>query len=148
MELKVVWCGSWEMKLQRTIWLQVYSRKFRMNFWHSSCLTFRGEIFRATIFTSLNFPEIVLQKWCNLGTIAGAVQCVITGPMELIKTRMQVTGIGEKTVKPSLLSTTREIYKSDGIREWWPDFLVFSLIIMLLHRKNRHIKKLEDLAEV
>lgn len=50
------------------------------------------------------------------GTIAGGVQCVVTGPMELVKTQMQVTGIGDASVKPSLSKTAREIYRNDGLK--------------------------------
>jgi len=50
------------------------------------------------------------------GTVAGGIQCVITAPMELVKTRMQVTGIGDAKSNPSLIKTAKLIYKADGIR--------------------------------
>lgn len=49
------------------------------------------------------------------GGITGGVQCIITGPMELVKTRMQVTGIGESKTKSSLVRTAGQIYKTNGL---------------------------------
>ena len=49
------------------------------------------------------------------GGITGGVQCIITGPMELVKTRMQVTGIGESQTKSSLVRTAAQIYKKNGL---------------------------------
>ena len=54
-------------------------------------------------------------KYHKKGGITGGVQCVITGPMELVKTRMQVTGIGESKTKSSLIKTAKHIYKTNGL---------------------------------
>ena len=42
---------------------------------------------------------------------------MVTGPMELIKTRMQITGIGEAGVKPSIMRTSVAIFHREGVRK-------------------------------
>ena len=53
------------------------------------------------------------------GGVAGAVQCVICCPMELIKLRMQVQGVGQArqsmVVYEGPLTTTLKIYRQGGI---------------------------------
>lgn len=65
------------------------------------------------------------------GFIAGSVQCIICSPMELIKLKMQVQGIGMELTTPMMASvlhskansayrgpwvTTKAIYRQQGIR--------------------------------
>lgn len=47
--------------------------------------------------------------------VAGAVQSVICGPIELVKTHCQVSGVGQKNKKPkSEIQVAKEIVKRDG----------------------------------
>ena len=55
------------------------------------------------------------------GAIAGFVQSIVCCPMELVKTQMQVQGIGKKTVKRTMkyktsLDALKQIYRHEGVR--------------------------------
>ena len=47
--------------------------------------------------------------------VAGGVQSFVCGPIELIKTHCQVSGVGSK-VQKSEMSVAREIYRKQGLR--------------------------------
>ena len=110
-----------------------------------------GQIFiNATVFSVQGTFMRILQpeggqskiyKSLLSGTIAGLAQCVICSPMELIKLRMQVQGIGKEMYSPlaekllhksSIVSekyigpwdTTKAIYRQSGIRGISKGFVV------------------------
>uniref|UniRef100_A0A8C4R7T7 Mitochondrial basic amino acids transporter n=1 Tax=Eptatretus burgeri TaxID=7764 RepID=A0A8C4R7T7_EPTBU len=71
--------------------------------------------------TGLSGPEDSPRNHFLAGSTAGAIQCIVCCPIELVKTRMQLQGTGEKgrsrtrTYRNSL-DCLRKIYRKEGVR--------------------------------
>ncbi|CAG5104712.1 Oidioi.mRNA.OKI2018_I69.chr1.g1474.t1.cds [Oikopleura dioica] len=73
---------------------------------------------QANRFLTDNFKymrENDLTRSASSGMVAGGVQSFVCGPIELVKTHCQVSGVGSK-VQKSEMSVAREIYRKQGLR--------------------------------
>ncbi|CBY22252.1 unnamed protein product [Oikopleura dioica] len=74
-----------------------------------------GQANRFLTENSKHMRENELIRSASSGMVAGGVQSFVCGPIELIKTHCQVSGVGSK-VSRSEMDVAREIFRRQGIR--------------------------------
>jgi len=62
------------------------------------------------------FAEAELARSATSGMVAGGIQAFVCGPIELIKTRQQVSGIGAMTKRKKEWQVARDIVRTEGAR--------------------------------
>lgn len=96
------------------------------NFYRISSAILRQATYGTIKFgTYYSLQEIAIKKWgendavlINIicATLAGAISSAIANPTDVIKVRMQVTGIDASL---SLVSCFQDVYQHEGVRGLW-----------------------------
>jgi solute carrier family 25 (mitochondrial carnitine/acylcarnitine transporter), member 20/29 len=61
------------------------------------------------------------------GGFSGLVSTVVLSPIELVKCKLQMEGVGIRTKQPSALSVVKQVYKAEGIRGLYRGGLITTL---------------------